>query len=144
MNRIAITAPTGSDEPSPALAEAAVMSNPRPLEAKSATVSDQTNGAGTAAGIIGLTALLLLFAETVQFFTNPLDGVIGGAIGLLLVPLLGILAIGFGVVGAIRVGARGGAARRMAITGLVSGPIVAVGWGVLVSVMGNYYALVAP
>jgi hypothetical protein len=83
MNRIAITAPTGSDEPSPALAEAAVMSNPRPLEAKSATVSDRKNGAGTAAGIIGLTALVLLCAESVQLFTitNPLDGGSSGASG---------------------------------------------------------------
>jgi hypothetical protein len=33
----------------------------------------------------------------------------------------------------------------MAITGLVSGPIVAVGWVflVIVDIMGNYYALVA-
>jgi hypothetical protein len=125
------------------LAEVAVVGDARPLGAKAETVTAQTNGAATAAGIFGLTALALLVAEAVQLFTNPLDGAVGGAIGFLLVPLLAILAIGFGVVGAIRVGARGGAAKSMAITGLVSGPIVAVGWVVLVSIIVNYYTLVA-
>ena len=87
-------------------------------------VAPPSNGIGTAAGVLGIIAIILSFVPYIDF-----AGV-----------LLGILAIIFGAVGMGRAKRMGGHGRGMAVTGLVLGIIsVALFVILLVVVYGTLY-----
>ena len=88
-------------------------------------VAPPSNGIGTAAGVLGIIAIVLTFVPYLDF-----AGV-----------LLGILAIIFGAVGMGRAKRMGGRGRGMAVTGLVLGIIsVALFVILLVAVYGAIYS----
>ena len=101
-------------QPQPMYAQPQPMyAQPQPMYAQPVAtmmVAAQRNGIGTAAGVLGIVAAILMFVPYADY----------GAIGL------GVLAVIFGGVGISRAGRLGGAGKGMAITGLVLGLIAVI------------------
>ncbi len=83
---------------------------PQPMFVESAQAAGPRNGIGTAAGVLGIIAGVLMFIPFADY----------------LAIVLGVLAVIFGAVGISRANRRGGLGKGMAVTGLVLGLIAVV------------------
>jgi uncharacterized membrane protein len=87
-------------------------------------VAPPSNGIGTAAGVVGIIAIVLIFIPYLDFL-----GVV-----------LGLLAIVFGGLGVSRANRMGGRGKGMAVTGLVLGIIAVALFAILlIIVYGTLY-----